>query len=261
MTASSSLEELPTLDGVFNLRDLGGVPTADGSIRPGLVFRADGLHRCPPDQRAGLRELGIEVMVDLRTEAERQREGVFELAGIERAHVPIIEDLRAILGDHDAAGGSGPSAPVNLAGHYLAMARANGPGLGLALETVADAATAGRPVVFHCTAGKDRTGIVAAVLLRGIGVAPKDIAADYARSAPAMPEMVAWYRANQGGSPEDRMREMGMDASMAQLMLGAEPESILQFLAEVETEHGSYGRFLSSIGGASAIARLAHALR
>ena len=193
-------------EALFNFRDLGGYTTADGShTRWGSVFRADGLHRATPGDLRRLEAIGITTVVDLRTGHERVDDGSFdaEHPSIDYRHSPIFDDL------------TGDDRPNRESENYLAelyvrMIAAKGDRLVGAVRAIVDAPG---PVVFHCTAGKDRTGVVAALMLSAVGVADDTIAQDYALSHAAMDALVDWYRTNRSASANNPMAGVG-DPSM-----------------------------------------------
>jgi protein-tyrosine phosphatase len=243
------------LDGVFNFRDLGGLSTVDGRATvPGRLFRADGLHRSPAAERGRLRDLGITQVVDLRTRDEIDREGRFEADGVRWVHSPVFQSLRDFAG-----AGSPGGAPDLLCHHFEHMVATNAEPLAAAIGSVAEAVEGG-PVVFHCTAGKDRTGVVAALILAGVGVADHDVAGDFARSAGGVRQMVDWYRRTTGTAPTDRMAEVGIDPSMADVILGAEPATMVAFLDRLRVANGDVDRYLASIGADGAVARIERVL-
>lgn len=166
------------LEGAFNFRDLGGLPTVDGGVtRQGLLFRSDTLQALTPQDVATLQQqVRLRSVVDLRLEAEVLEHGLGPLAGaVGYHHAPL------------------PMASVTAVPHGhvldpLYEACLESPHLAAALTAVIRAADA--PVLFHCVAGKDRTGILAALLLSLAGVDEQRIVADYLRSRPAMPRIV-----------------------------------------------------------------------
>lgn len=233
----------PTIAGVFNLRDLGGHASRfGGATRSGVVFRADGLHRTDPAGADAVVGLGIERLIDLRTGDERTEDGVFGHEAVDCTHIPLIE--RTWLWDEEFKGTEGD---LLLAG-YLQIVTEN---RARVVETLDTIAAADAPVVFHCTAGKDRTGVVAALVLALAGVDDEAIVADYALSGPAMVEMRSWYERNASegeASFEDRMRERGIDPHLAMKLIHAKPETMRAFLAHVRAEAGSAEAFVAQLG-------------
>jgi len=168
------------LEGNLNLRDLGGYATADGStIRTGCVFRSDELHALTDADLDVVSGLGIRVVFDLRNPHERDVRPNRLPRGVElleRTTPPsggemrTIEELIAVdeipVPDDEYVIGTYITSLVRLA-----------PELRIILERAVDAPR--RPLLFHCVAGKDRTGVAAAVLLGLLGVPDELILDDY----------------------------------------------------------------------------------
>lgn len=259
MAGKAVAEPNLTLDGVFNFRDLSLVGQDHAPLRPGWIFRSDGLHRVPVSQQGLLYDLGIRRVIDLRTDQELEREGRFSAEGIDFVRVPIIEEVGALARSLEGAGAE--QGPAVLAAHYLDMAETKGPALATAINMIAASTDRQEPVVFHCTAGKDRTGVLAALLLRGLGVGADAVADDYARSSLATGHMIAWYRQNTGFSPEDKMREMGLDPSMVGVLMSSNRESMVGFLDAVDQQYGGIDGYLSNIGVTESIQVIAETVR
>ena len=211
---------------VFNVRDLGGLPTVDGRrVRPGHVFRADGVQRLAGEDLDRARALRLTTVVDLRTEGEIQRGGRFpvEHYPVDWHHLPIIDRMWS---DDDLVATSG--AVDFLRDRYVEMLESGAASLARIVELVA----AGPPALFHCAAGKDRTGVVAAVLLGLVGVPHDEIAADYHATAGAMAAFVDWLTTTH---PE------AMDAMTSQPpeYLEAPMEAMEGFLQHVDERYGS----------------------
>ena len=174
------------LETIFNFRDVGGLRTGDGrTVKRGRVYRADGLHRASERDVAELAAVGLRTVLDLRTAGEVAERGVFDHHGVEHRHLPLIAEIwdPAVLEIE---------APAHefLAARYLEMLDEGAERIAEALRLLADADRL--PLVFHCAAGKDRTGILAALLLSLLGVPDADVTADYARSGAAMERFNAW---------------------------------------------------------------------
>ncbi len=194
--AAPAPERVIALPGLHNLRDLGGYATAAGGAIPWRrLLRADSPHRLDRAGAAGLEAEGLGTVVDLRTAAELS-EAPNPFAArptVTYAHLPVFDALApATLA---ARGGQEP-----LAAFYRDMLDHRHEALREILIVIAGA----RPgaVLFHCTAGKDRTGLIAALLLGLADVAPEDILADYAMTealiAPLVAEFLAAARARGG---------------------------------------------------------------
>jgi len=219
-------------DHVFNFRDLGGYETVDGrSVRWRTLFRADGVHRMTIDDIA---PLGVRTVLDLRTPTELDERGRFTHDSVGYHHLPILEktwDREALNVEVDAA--------EFLAARYLEMLDEGAESIGRALHILADPSSL--PLVFHCAAGKDRTGVVAAIVLDVLGIRDDDIATDYSLSRLGMDRFRAWILETY---PEaaDAMSDQ------PQAFLAAPVEAMHLFLAGLRERHGSVDAYVASLG-------------
>jgi protein-tyrosine phosphatase len=174
-------ERLLPLVGACNFRDLGGYPTRDGQItRWGRLFRSDNLHELTADDLEVLRQIGLNGVIDLRTAAELERTGRGPLGeeAIAYLHASVLRE--------EGGESSATPAPVgdDLSERYFWYLDVGRSAFVQALTLAADPAH--QPLVFHCAAGKDRTGVLAALILDILGVERSAIAADYALTATRM---------------------------------------------------------------------------
>ena len=159
-----------------NVRDLGGIPAENGTVtRRGAIVRADSLDRLTVGGWRALEAYGVRTVIDLRNSIERDAEPYS--CGLSVVHVPVEDDT-----DDEFVRQWRPfSTP-----HYYTAALARWPERSAAaVRAVARAGPGG--VVIHCGMGRDRTGLVSMLLLSLVGVAPEDIADDYALSADGRP--------------------------------------------------------------------------
>jgi protein-tyrosine phosphatase len=217
--------------GTYNFRDVGGLRTATGRVRDGVLFRSDGLHRLGEPGRAALADLGIGIVIDLRDETEAQYMPD-DLDGLE------VEVLRLPVFE-----GSGASHGPNISLDTL-YDRIVDQHAGVVVSAIREISTAGdRAVVVHCTAGKDRTGVVTALALLAVGVDRDEVVADYARTEANLAgewldEMVALMgRFGVPDAPELRV-----------LMGGSPPEALAGVISRIEREHGSAREYLLASG-------------
>jgi protein-tyrosine phosphatase len=220
----------------FNLRDLGGLPAVGGEVvRPGLLFRGAGLHRLEPEHLPHLDRLGIRLAIDLRTSREK-RDGVLAADGVEVVGLPLFEVAPAFdpkLTD-----------PVGvLAGTYLWMLEEGRDSIARIFELLAE--PSGYPVVIYCAAGKDRTGVVCALILRLIGVDSDTVVADYVLSDAPARSLRAWHQ-----EQEPARRDPNPVALYA-----APGEAMRRFLDEVDVIYGSVDGYLAEVGVPVAAAR------
>jgi len=232
------------LAGAFNFRDLGGLATLDGRVtRAGLLFRSDTLQALTPDDVLHLSsELGLAAIVDLRLMHEVAEEGRGPLGAREEIHY-VNAPLQMA-----SAEGLAPDEVLNAL--YLGCLNPDSM-LPKAIAHLVE--LAGRPTVFHCAAGKDRTGIVAAVVLRLLGVDNDTIVADYMASVHNMPRMLERF------ATWPRYRDHL--AAMPPQVYAVEEQPIRRFLRELDEEHGGARAWALSHGiSAAAVARMRHEL-
>ena len=219
----------------FNVRDLGGLPTEAGrAIRPGLLYRGDGVHRLAGDDLDKARPLGLRTVIDLRTAGEIERGGRFPVQDypVDWHNLPILDRMWS---EDDLVATTG--AVAFLCERYLDMLTSGGPAIARIVDLVAD----GTPLLFHCAAGKDRTGVVAAVLLGLVGVSPEEIAVDYHATAGAMAAFVDWLTVTY---PE------AIDSMTSQPpeYLEAPLEAMTMFLERLDERYGSIQGYVDSLG-------------
>jgi protein tyrosine/serine phosphatase len=216
-------------EGMFNVRDLGGLRTADGAVvAGGRLVRGDALHRARSTADA-LREHGVVRVLDLRDQRERDTEGVLDADGIEVVHLPVLDPTFEWF-DQDHPD------PSTLLAHRYQVILSSFPdrfaaAVGATVEVVA-APDAPAGVAYHCAVGKDRTGLLTALLLGALGVPATTVVEDYVRSARATAVQVSWLWSL--GLP-------GGGATDADLALGvwsARAETMTATLDWIDREHG-----------------------
>ena len=159
-----------------NVRDLGGLHTTDGLVtRPGALVRAGSLSRLTAEGWHALREHGIRTIVDLRNHDERPPDAAPRPADVETVHLPHDSMHDREFWDVWQTGPQFAS-PLYYEPHLERFPDVNAE----VVRAIAHARPGG--VVVHCAAGRDRTGMVTAVVLALLGVIPRAIAEDYARS-------------------------------------------------------------------------------
>jgi protein tyrosine/serine phosphatase len=219
-------------DSNYNFRDVGGYPGLDGrTVRWRRLFRADSLHRLKGADLETFAALGVRTVVDLRRTFEVEEHG----------RVPHAEGLAYFNHVLDHVDWEEVPHPVDvvherwLADRYLNFTDDARVGLAASLALIADPQAA--PVVVHCMAGKDRTGVVCALALALLGVSDADIAADYALTEPSMASLTAYLRVHNPKAVE------GNDH-----MFDSPPGAMLMFLADLRTQHGSVEKYVHDIG-------------
>ena len=231
-----NLSEALPLDGPANFRDLGGYPTVDGgSVRRGLVFRSDSLSYLSDQDLVRLRdELRVRTVIDLRAphEVEDFGHGPLE-AHVRQLHMPIVDQTRQ-------PASAQPQEPrfLTLVEIYRFMLREYAHRFAAVLNVIADPEAL--PVVFHCAAGKDRTGLTAALILGICGVSDDLIAADFAVTEDQMPTMIARHT-ERAETATDR-------AEVAVQNYGAQPATMAAVLESLRAEHGSILGYVEAAG-------------
>jgi protein-tyrosine phosphatase len=223
------------LEGCHNFRDLGGYPACDGRrVRWRALFRADDLSRLTSAGVAVLRdELRVGIVVDLRSANELAGDGPrgLDAEPIRFHHHPLFAGVVR-----------GASRGVALADIYFALLETAREPMARVIATLAGADV---PAVFHCAAGKDRTGIVSAVLLGLLGVADEVVVDDYAASQAALGPLIERLLADAS------YREML--AALPPETLHARPETMAAMLTRVRDGFGSMRGYAREIGVPDAV--------
>ncbi len=235
------------LDGLFNLRDLGGMRTDSGAeILPGKLWRSDNLQTLTAADIATMRELGLTDVVDLRSGFERYTEGPSPLSdaawvshhwhslimevddGLSDAAVPLPTHTSELLADPIAAS-------------YLGYISERPAAVIASMRVVANAEGA---ALIHCAAGKDRTGTVIALTLGALGVPRADIVEDYARTSERIAMVVTQMR--QAASYNGRLDNVPME------LFHARPEVMEALFGVIDDVWGGVDPLLSTMGWTSA---------
>jgi protein-tyrosine phosphatase len=211
-------------DGCVNVRDLGGFTTPAGTTAPGVFVRADNARKLTPAGWRSASEYGIRTVLDLRSEPE--------CAADPPAH-PDFTHRRLSLFDHfdgDAAYRADLLARAanldNAEKHRLLYREALDLDAARFAEAVGVLAAADGVALFHCAGGKDRTGVIAGLLLRLVGVAFEEVEADY---------ILSQARLKQG--PDAHLHD------------GSTPPNVInRVLAELEARHGTAAAYLVQAG-------------
>jgi protein-tyrosine phosphatase len=239
-------DRLLALEGVHNFRDLGGYHTADGRTTLWhTLYRADGLHRLTPADVESLRPIGLRTVIDLRTTGELDQRGTFpvDAYAVTFHHLPVID----VTWDADSPGADPADPSAFLFHQYESLLAYGEPLFARAFHLLG--VPGALPAVFHCAAGKDRTGILAALLLASLGVPHDVVADDYGLSRAAMERTRRWAELHR---PDLAAAWKDVPAHH----LAAEPEAMARLLALLTERHGSVRRYIVSIGVPNAL--LAH---
>jgi protein-tyrosine phosphatase len=250
---------ITTLEGTVNFRDTGGLPLAGGGrSAPGLLYRSDAISALTPRGLESLAESEIDVIVDLRTPAEQRMapDRLPAARSFTRLNLPLFEGAftgaaqeemqRARQSGNAGAAARAVEAAVaqlpTLGGIYTEMLQDGSTVFAETARAVAGT-DEGSAVLVHCTAGKDRTGVVVALILSAAGVEADAVAADYRKS-----------EANLSGEWADRMLGMIKDLGVpltddvVALVTGAPEAAINRALEWIHEHHGDAAAYLLSGG-------------
>ncbi len=223
------------LGGPVNFRDLGGYPTADGrTVKWGRLYRSDSLHRLERDDGPRLAELGVVTAIDFRANDELDRIGIGPLGELDVRHVHLATIDRALHGREMPD----ISQTRTAAEIYLTMLEAGASAYAEALRELAEPGAL--PAVFFCMAGKDRTGVFAAVVLGLLGVPDVHIVADYALTSEVIDEIHARHRREVPGI-DDQWANLPPDIS------GAVPRTMEGLLEAVYSRYGTWSGYARAI--------------
>ncbi|WP_040978655.1 tyrosine-protein phosphatase [Oceanobacillus jeddahense] len=214
------------LKGTQNIRDLGGYPTKDGKqTKWGKYYRADSLHNVAPEGHAFLqKEKGIHTIIDLRFSMEGKYKKE-DKALYNFYNIPLLDPATFTT-----------RIPKTLVEMYMVMLESSKP----KFKEIMDIFLENRenPVLFHCRVGKDRTGVLAAILLDLAGVPRDIIVKDYALTA-AYKEIT---------EEELNNRPPLMSRNQFKTLLGCEPSYMEEFLDYLYKAYGDAAGFLKAVG-------------
>lgn len=222
------------LKGPLNFRDLGGYTNQEGlTVRWGRLFRSDGIHSMTAEDVDHVYgKLGVVSRIDLRTERELQRTGPGPAVpqSVQYLHLPFIQwQTGTPTGQEDPEG--------RLRDTYLRIIRESGGQIAKAVTTLAGGN--GLPAVFHCSAGKDRAGICAAIVLGLLGVGEQEIMDDYSLTSKNIGAIIA------------RLGELPGNEHMRTLppaFFEIQPKAMKAVLKEVRDVHGGVEAYVKAHG-------------
>lgn len=237
VTLAPMAEGIHAPEGIHNFRELAGYAAAGGSVRHGRIYRSGALELMTESDRAWLEAgLDIHTILDLRHSDELAlRKGPHPLEARVRPHSIFPPDLRqeAIIGELNGLYGAGISSERYF--HYLSI---GGGRLASAFQLFA--VEANYPFLVHCTAGKDRTGVLLGMIMDVLGCSDEDIANEYGLSD-ANTDRLIEYLVQSG-----RQLEGSIDEVRARL--ATPPEKMAGFIRLLRGAYGSSADFFLSQG-------------
>ena len=221
------------LTGARNVRDLGGYPFGGGVTAKGVFLRADGLHSLTEKDLRTLVAYGVRRVVDLRrtAEVERQPDPFRGHSVIQYFHVPMLDQM-------NSSGFQGPL-PQSMYEIYRSLIDECASDLGQVMSLLARQREGAS--LFHCSAGKDRTGVVAMLLLELAGVPDEEIVADYCISEIYMKELFALQKQQAAAA----------GIQIPDYMLESKPEQMQRTLDHLHQMYGGAEAFLTGPAGCS----------
>ncbi|HEY7467099.1 MAG TPA: tyrosine-protein phosphatase [Dehalococcoidia bacterium] len=244
MIQETAYERRLPLEGCGNFRDLGGYEAADGrSVRWRRLFRSDALTWLTPEDLATLSAYGLELTAgfDLRTPQELavMEPGILFENGARHHHLPFVPSF----GDDPEKIRTLAFATGEVAGvEYVSLMEQSHACFAGLFAALADEEN--YPAAFYCAAGKDRTGMISAVLLRALGVSDEQIIEDYALSGPPDIDRL-----------RSRMQALGrvFDEKIDRTKLAAQPDTMVHFLRVFDSRYISVEAFLAGCGVSSGV--------
>ncbi len=233
MTHAEQDRWLP-FDGLSNARDVGGLPLEGGGhVRSGVLLRTESLESLSAEDVSRLTGLlGVRQVLDLRKDGEVLRfgRGALHDAGVETHRLSFIPEEGRGLPELD-----GDIDPV--VHNYLGYLTTRGPNVAAGVRRIAGLSEGA--TVVHCAAGKDRTGVLVALVLSAVGVPRDDVVADYALSASRIDDMFRrWSEAE--GLPMPGPDELDRHRPRAEVMAG--------FLHQLDERYGGPVAWLQANG-------------
>ncbi|PRB19230.1 tyrosine-protein phosphatase [Microbacterium sp. MYb62] len=214
------------IEGVSNVRDVGGIPTTSGRIRSGVLLRSGQLSGATTAGVTALRA-SVQHIVDLRDGEEVAAEPT-EIDGLRTTHLPLfLGSVRSFF-----------EADTSLDELYLHLLEESGERLAEAIRIIA----AGEPTLVHCTVGKDRTGVTIALALSAVGADREEVIADYALTESQLP-------AQRSRRIAEYLRTQHPEAVHAVALATQSPAPVMRrLLAEVDDRWGSAAGYLREKG-------------
>ncbi len=235
MTTSESFSRFLELEGIYNFRDIGGYPTQDGRLtRWKTIYRSDSLQNLTPEGEKALLDAGLRTIIDLRRqdEVEAEPDVLMNSPRIQFFNLPILQNpassanMQAFVTIED------------LVGLYTTILDHFQDRLLPVFQQISDSITS--PVLVHCSAGKDRTGLVIALLLDLANVEPETIAEDYELTRARVAPMLDGYRRKAAA--------MGIDLERHERMLECRAETMLGTLEHLHSHYNGARAYLKQIG-------------
>lgn len=218
-------------DTLINMRDLGGYPTLKGNATNfGVCVRSEVLASLSAKDKKAVKEYGIKTVIDLRSlrEADKLKSDYLNDRKIKYYNVPLFDAFLTALNMYDEKKGD-----IKISELYIEVLNVNKTQISKIIKLIANSEGT---VCFHCTAGRDRTGIIAALLLKLVGVPNEDIAADYQISSHYLQPKYSKIFSNP------KHKNVPME------FLECKPQNITEMLEYIDKEFKGVENYLLSAG-------------
>jgi protein-tyrosine phosphatase len=230
--------EPPRLEGAPNFRDLGGLPTADGRLtRRGVLFRSSALEELSSrDVRLLINDIGLRTVIDLRSADDRETAQSLLDTPVRYINLPISRGEPTTSLERPM-GADGRVDMPRIYGTYLEV---SAPSIS---EIISELTSGATPAVFHCAAGKDRTGVVAAILLSAVGVTRDAVIADFMETESVLADIIAYL--------QRRPAYADIVLRFPPGTMDVDPKFMSDFLDDVERAYGGMSAWLIEHAGVS----------
>ncbi len=232
-------ERLVTLEGTVNFRDIGGYKSSDGrTVKWGKIFRSDGLARLTRNDHAILEKMGLKLVIDFRRESEVKMspDNLPEENSVDYLHLPVsgadFDTVSAM--DRLKKGDTDWLTESFMRDGYVNNIDTYAEAWGTVMKRLSDSENL--PLVFHCTAGKDRTGACAALILLILGVPEETVIFDHGLSNT--------YLADFLETIYSYLKEFGVEREKISPYLTAPPDAIVALLDHIRNKYGSAENYL-----------------
>ncbi len=223
-------------EGIENARDLGGLCRADGArIKPGLLFRTGRLEHATDGDIARLAGAGVRTIIDLRDPGERLRAPDRMVPGAENLSLPALPDLSGVMKPMDDGGFSAQRVHDDFIQIYRYLATSDASIEAYKRFFAVLLASGGAPVLWHCTQGKDRTGVAALLLLTALGIDGETIEREYLLTNEYAAEQLAGF---------ERMENPPFPLDVAREVFTVYADNLRLYTRCVQVEYGTVLNYL-----------------
>lgn len=230
----------------YNFRDLGGIPTTDGKhTKWGLIYRSGEIAELSKEDLAYMQELGLKTILDLRSDEEIEEKPDMYPANVAWKHLPIgdmgkqskMKEMMKTIQEADPETFSADELMEAASVQFVNSTN----NFKILFEELLDENSERTPLLYHCTAGKDRTGFSSAFILRALGVDEQTVIDEYVLSN------YFRYEHNED-MVEKAAKYYGIDQRILRPMMGVKAQWLQKGFDEIKNKYGSFDNYLREIG-------------